>query len=135
MNPPESSTKIALHQFILCENFSVLADDGYNAKGVRSNLYVQAFPYRFENLYVVTCWRKDGRFHKEVIEYGFEDETLFRTAHMDIEPVTSQVLFRWHTHKIPPEVVLPHEGTLKIRVVLDWQVLFESYLLVEKRPG
>ena len=134
MQPGDIGAKIALHQFILCESFSLLADDGYSAKGVRSNLYVPSFPYCFDNLFVVTCWRKDERFHKEVIEYAYESDVIFRTAHMDIEPVTSQVLFRWHTHKIPPEVILPREGTLKIRVVLDWNVLFEPYLLVEKRP-
>jgi hypothetical protein len=134
MSSPLQNTKIALHQFMICENFSTLADDGYVAKGIRSNLYVPSFPYSFLNLFVVTCWRKDERFHKEVIEYAFEDEPVIRTPHMDIEPITNQVIFRWHTHKLPPELVIPREGTLKIRVVLDWQVLFESYLLVEKRP-
>ncbi len=134
MESQPDESKIALHQFVICENFSTLADDGYIAKGIRSNLYVSAFPCSLDPLYVVTCWRKDTRFHKEVIEYAVGSEILHRTAHMDIEPVTNHVIFRWHTHRFPPELSLAGPVLLTVRVVLDWNKQFESYLLIEKRP-
>jgi len=134
VSDPREKSKIQLHQFVICESFTALADDGYAAKGIRSNLYVPSFPCALDQLYVVTCWRKDERFHKEVIEYAAGDEVLYRTAHMDIEPVTSQVIFRWHTHRFPSELRLKEAGILTVRVMLDWQMQFESYLLVEKRP-
>lgn len=136
-NPEKDShdtTQIALHQFLICEKFTSATDDGYQAEGVRSNLYVPRYPYHFDQLYVVTCWRKDERFHKEVIEYETADGEILKTPHMDIEPMTNNIIYRWHTHRFPSSLILHKDTTLRIRVILDWQVLFESYLLIEKRP-
>ena len=122
---------IQLLQFVICERFQAQKRDGYLVEGVRSNLYVPKFPYRFKGLYVVTCWRKDQKFHKEVIEYQPEGSEALRSPHMDIEPVRDSIIFRWHTHRFPANLVIEKPTTLWVRVILDWQVCFESYLLIE----
>lgn len=126
--------EIQLLQFIICEKFQPQKQDGYLVEGVRSNLYVPEFPFRFQQHCVVTCWRKDRKFHKEVIEYETEEGEVTRSSHMDIEPIRDNVLFRWHTHKFPRTLVIQKPMTLWIRVVLDWKVFFQSYLLIEKLP-
>ena len=125
-------SKIRLLQFMVCKDFEVGEQDSYTASHVRSNLYVPSFPYRFNGLYAVTCWRKDKMFHKEVIEYATEDGKTIKTPPMDIEPVTSSVLFRWHKHAFPADLEIRQSGLLHLRVILDWKVHFESYLMVEK---
>ncbi len=117
---------------MICKDFEPGEQDAYQAGMVRSNLHVPAYPYRFDKLCAVTCWRKDKMFHKEVIEYLTEDGRIFKTAPMDIEPVTSSVLFRWHKHAFPPGLEIKEDGLLHLRVVLDWKVHFESYLMIEK---
>ncbi|HNX68552.1 MAG TPA: hypothetical protein PLL75_04065 [Candidatus Omnitrophota bacterium] len=126
---------IRLLQFMICKEFEPGEQDAYVAKDVRSNLYVPAFPYRFDQLYAVTCWRKDKMFHKEVVEYALEDGTVIKTPPMDIEPVTSSVLFRWHKHAFPADLEIKEDSLLHVRVFLDWKVHWETYLMVEKRPG
>ena len=127
--------KIRLLQFMICKDFDPDEQDSYKANLVRSNLHVPSFPYHFDKLYAVTCWRKDKMFHKEVIEYSTEDGRILKTPPMDIEPVTSSVLFRWHKHAFPPDLEIKADGLLHIRVMLDWKVNFESYLMIEKRAG
>jgi len=127
--------KIKLLQFLICERFQAQKRDGYLIEGVRSNLYVPSFPHRLDYLYVVTCWRKDDRFHKEVIEYADEKGQSVRSAHMDIEPRKGNVIFRWHTHRFPGKLVIEKTTTLWVRVILDWELFFESYLLIEKDPA
>lgn len=123
--------EIQLLQFLICRDFKERGNDGYNAQHIHSNLYVPAFPYTFSDTYVVTCWRKDKRFHKEVIEYTTDNGTV-RTPPMDIEPVTNSVLFRWHKHLFPHDLTLAKPTLLTIRVILDWKPQFESYLMIEK---
>ena len=130
-----SHDTIRLLQFMVCKDFEPGEQDCYTASLVRSNLHVLSFPYHFEKLYAVTCWRKDKMFHKEVIEYSTEDGQILKTPPMDIEPVTSSVLFRWHKHAFPPDLEIKEDGLLHIRVILDWKINFESYLMIEKRPG
>jgi len=125
---------IQLLQFLICDKFQPMKRDGYLVEGVRSNIYVPQFPHRLNHLYVVTCWRKDIKFHKEVIEYEIDQEDAIKSPHMDIEPIRDNVIFRWHTHKFPQNLVVEKETTLWVRVILDWKVLFESYLLIEKGP-
>lgn len=132
--PRSMDTEIHLLQFLICEKFQPQKQDSYLVEGVRSNLYVPKFPYQFNNLYVITCWRKDQRFHKEVIEYATDYGTSVKSAHMDIEPVRDSVIFRWHTHSFPTNLVIEKPATLWVRVILDWKVRFESYLLIEKTP-
>ena len=107
----------------------------YKAEFIRSNLHVPSFPYRFDQLYAVTCWRKDARFHKEVIEYETAEGQVLKTLPMDIEPVTSSVLFRWHKHAFPTDLEIKRDSLLHIRVILDWKVCWESYLMIEKHSG
>ncbi len=128
-----SHDTIRLLQFMICKDFEPGEQDCYAANEVRSNLHVPAFPYRFDKLYAVTCWRKDKMFHKEVIEYELADGRVIKTPPMDIEPVTSSVLFRWHKHAFPSDLEIQEDGLLHIRVVLDWKINFESYLMIEKR--
>lgn len=123
---------IQLLQFLICERFQVLRRDGYLVEGLRSNLHVPSFPHQLKNLFAVTCWRKDDRFHKEVIEYEAEGQEPLRSPHMDIEPVRDPILFRWHTHRFPAALTVQKPGILWVRVILDWKVQFESYLLIEK---
>ncbi len=124
---------IQLLQFFVCEDFEFDADDGYKAQKIRSNLYVPSFPCKLDQLFVVTCWKKDERFHKEVLEYELEDGTVIKTPHMDIEPVTNHVLFRWHKHRFPNNLQIKKDSLLHIRVVLDWDTKWETYLMIEKR--
>ena len=127
--------KIRLLQFMVCKDFEIGEQDSYTANLVRSNLHVPSFPYYFEDLYAVTCWRKDKMFHKEVIEYTTGDGRILKTPPMDIEPITSSVLFRWHKHAFPKDLEIREDGLIHIRVILDWKVNFESYLMIEKRPA
>ena len=126
--------KIRLLQFFVCRDFTASHQDAYLGQGVFGNLYTPSFPYRFEKLYAVTCWRKDERFHKEVIEYETDYGTKTRSPHMDIEPITDSVLFRWHKHRFPSSFVIEKPTHLTIRVILDWEVLWETYILIEGRP-
>lgn len=125
--------EIRLLQFFIAKEFHELKQDSFQAGAVQSNLYVPKFPYYFSKLYAVTCWRKDSRFHKEVIEYATDYGTSLRSPHMDIEPVKDSVLFRWHTHRFPTDFVIERPTTLTVRVILDGLVRFESYLLIEKK--
>lgn len=122
---------IRLLQFIICKEFKSDEKDFYIAEGIHSNLYFPEFPARLEGHYVVTCWRKDKRFHKEVIEYVTDDGKSFKTAPMDIEPVTNSVLFRWHKHLFPPELEIEKPCLLTLRIILDWEVKFESAVMIE----
>lgn len=130
-----SNDKIQLLQFMICKDFEPGLQDCYNAQLVQSNFHVASYPYRFDHLYAVTCWRKDKMFHKEVIEYSTDDGVIVKTAPMDIEPVTSSVIFRWHKHAFPANLEIKEDSLLHIRVILDWKVHFESYLMIEKKPG
>lgn len=129
-----SNETIQLLQFLICKDFDTSEQDCYTAGLVRSNLYVPSYPYSFGRLYAVTCWRKDKMFHKEIIEYTTGDGRVFKTPPMDIEPITSSVLFRWHKHAFPTDLEIREDGLLHIRVVLDWKINFESYIMIEKRP-
>ncbi len=93
------------------------------------------FPYSLDKFHVVTCWRKDERFHKEVIEYETDYGDTFKSPHMDIEPAKGSVLFRWHSHQFPKDLVIKQNAILTVRVMLDWKVLFESYIMIEERAG
>ena len=124
--------EIQLLQFFICKEFELEKQDQYTAKLIHSNLYAQTFPFSLGKLYAVTCWRKDKRFHKEVIEYATDYGESIRSPHMDIEPVTSSVIFRWHKHLFPAQLVIKEPTVLTVRVILDWNVKFESYLLIEK---
>ena len=129
-----ADNEIQLLQFLICREFRQEKQDCFTAEMVQSNLYVPKFPYYFTKLYAVTCWRKDKRFHKEVIEYTTDYGASVRSPHMDIEPVTDSVLFRWHTHPFPTDFVIEKPTLLHVRVILDWKVLCHSYLLIEKVP-
>lgn len=126
--------EIQLLQFMICKDFQTQSGDGYLAEFVRSNMMVPDFPYTFGPMYAVTCWRKDRRFHKEVIEYTTDDGVTVKSPHMDIEPVTDSVLFRWHKHPFPSTLVIEKPTLLHVKVILDWKVHFESYLMIEKQP-
>jgi hypothetical protein len=130
---PEKS--IQLLQFMICKDFEVLEKDSYRAEGVHGNLYVSQFPYGMTQHCVVTCWRKDTRFHKEVLEYETDYGAKIRTAHMDIEPITDSVLFRWHKHPLPKDLVIEKPCLLTVRIILDWKVHFESYIMIEGSPA
>ena len=119
---------------MICKRFRQDKQDFYTAEMLHSNLHVPSFPARLENTCVVTCWRKDSRFHKEVIEYETDDGASWRSPHMDIEPVTSSVLFRWHKHQVPADIVLEKPVILTVRVILDAGTVHESYLMIEKSP-
>lgn len=125
---------IQLLQFFLCKEFRQEKQDAYVGDLIRSNLYVPKFPYRFTQMFAVTCWRKDHRFHKEVIEYTTDYGTTVRTPHMDIEPVKGTVLFRWHTHRFPTDFSIEQPTNLNLKVVLDGHPCFESYLMIEQSP-
>lgn len=126
--------EIQLLQFFICREFREEQRDRFSAEQILSNLYVPRFPFYLKNHWVITCWRKDGRFHKEVIEYLTDYGTFTKSPHMDVEPVTDSVLFRWHKHVFPPEFPIEKPTLLTIRVILDRKVRFESYLLIEKAP-
>lgn len=128
--------EIKLLQFVICKQFYEKKQDVFFADTVKSNLYVPSFPYYFDQMHAVTCWRKDSRFHKEVIEYSTDYGESFRSPHMDIEPAKDSVLFRWHAHQFPVDLEISQPTLLTIRVILDWEVHFESYLMIEKgRPN
>lgn len=126
--------EIQLLQFFICKDFRQEKQDHFSADLVHSNIYASKFPYPPGKLYVVTCWRKDKKFHKEVIEYETDYGVSSRSPHMDIEPVTDSVLFRWHKHLFPSDFVIEKPTFLTVRVILDWKVQWESYILVEKVP-
>lgn len=122
---------IQLLQFMICRDFKGGDKDAYIAEGIHSNLYISDFPYSFDSEYVVTCWRKDQRFHKEVIEYSTDYGQTVRTPPMDVEPVTNSVLFRWHKHHFPSELKIEKPCLLTVKVILDWKVHFESHIMIE----
>jgi len=128
MNP-----EIRLLQFFVCQSFRQKKQDFFEAEGLQTNLYVPKFPFYFRELYAVTCWLKDRRFHKEVIEYATDYGTSVKSPPMDIEPAKDRVIFRWHTHRFPSDWAIEKPTTLTIRVNLDWKTCFESYVLIEKR--
>ena len=125
--------EIKLLQFLICKEFHEEKRDHFAADSVLSNIYLPRFPGTLKGLYAVTCWRKDKKFHKEVIEFETSDGALTRTPHTDIEPVTDSVLFRWHKHPFPTDFTIQEPTTLTIRVILDNAVWFESYVLIEKK--
>ncbi|OGW84628.1 MAG: hypothetical protein A3C35_01420 [Omnitrophica bacterium RIFCSPHIGHO2_02_FULL_46_11] len=127
----EDETKLL--QFLVCREFNEAKRDQFAAEAICSNIYTTRFPYTPRGLYVVTCWQKDKKFHKEVVEFETTDGALIRTPHTDIEPITNSVLFRWHKHPFPENFEIEGPTTLTIRVILDNKVRFESYLLVEKK--
>ncbi|MBI1977382.1 MAG: hypothetical protein HYS55_01365 [Candidatus Omnitrophica bacterium] len=122
-----------LLQFLVCRDFREEKQDFFTAESVHSNIYVHRFPATLKNFYVVTCWRKDEKFHKEVIEFETAYGEVIRTAHTDIEPISDSVLFRWHKHPFPEDFKIKESTTLTVRVYLDNQPRFESYLLIEKK--
>lgn len=124
--------EIQLLQFFICKEFRQERQDHFTAELIHSNLYVPKFPFRFGKTYAVTCWRKDKRFHKEVIEYATDYGTSRQSPHMDIEPVAGSVLFRWHKHVFPTDLRIEKPTLLTVRVILDRRPVFESYLLIEK---
>lgn len=126
--------EIQLLQFFICKEFRQEKQDHFTAELIHANLFVPKFPFHFRKTYAVTCWRKDRRFHKEVIEYAVPQGASVRSPHMDIEPVTDSVLFRWHKHVFPTDLRIERPGLLTVRVLLDRRTLFESYLLIEKNP-
>ena len=126
------SPKIELLQFLICRKFQEKKQDHFAADSIVSNLYVPSFPHRLDYLQAVTCWRKDERFHKEVIEYETEYGDTFKSPHMDIEPEKGSVFFRWHTHQFPNNLIIQKQTILKVRVVLDWKVKLESYIMIEE---
>ncbi len=123
--------KIALLQFMICKNFKASEKDFYTAEGIHSNLYFPQFPVQLNSYFVVTCWRKDQRFHKEVIEYETSEGRVLKTPPMDIEPITNSVLFRWHKHAFPMDLEILSPCLLTIRVILDWETKFESSVMIE----
>ena len=126
--------QIQLLQFLVCKEFRQESQDLFTADKILTNIYTSKFPFYFGPLYVVTCWRKDSRFHKEVIEYATDYGTSVRSPHMDIEPAKDSVIFRWHTHRFPSDFSIGRPTVLTIRVILDWKTLLETYLLIEKTP-
>jgi hypothetical protein len=125
--------QIRLLQFVICKDFKEDKRDSYSAEAIHSNIYASKFPLRLDQLCVVTCWRKDKKFHKEVIEYQTAYGNSVRTPHMDIEPVSDSVLFRWHKHPFPHQFTIEKPTVLTVRVILDGAVKFESYLLIENK--
>ena len=128
MNP-----EIRLLQFLICKDFREQGRDRFSIEEAQTNIRVPRFPYTFVQLYAVTCWLKDSRFHKEVIEYATDYGASGRSPHMDIEPIQGSVLFRWHTHRFPTDFAIEKPTTLTVRVFLDGKAVFESCLLIEKR--
>jgi len=124
--------EVQLLQFFICKEFRQEKQDHFTAELVHSNLTAPKFPFRLGKTYAVTCWRKDRRFHKEVIEYVTDYGATRRSPHMDIEPVTDSVLFRWHKHAFPTDLAIEKPCLLTVRVILDRKAVFESYLLIEK---
>lgn len=133
--PDPVNSEIRLLQFLICREFVHQGQDRFSADHVQGNIYVSKFPYYFDPLFAVTCWRKDKRFHKEVIEYATDYGTSVRSPHMDIEPITTTVLFRWHKHQFPTDFAIEQPTLVWVRVILDWKVNFETYLLIEQKPS
>ncbi len=127
--------EIELLQLLICKEFRQAKQDSFTAEMVQTNFYVPKFPFYFDRLHAVTCWRKDTRFHKEVIEYATDYGTSVRSPHMDIEPVTDHVVFRWHTHPFPTDFVIERPTMLSVRIFLDGKEHFKTYLLIEKLPA
>ena len=125
--------EIKLLQFIVCRDFKEEKQDHFTAQSVHSNIYVPKFPATLKNFYVVTCWRKDQKFHKEVIEFETAYGDILRTPHTDVEPVTDSVVFRWHKHPFPEDFKITEPTLLTVRVYLDNSMQFESHLLIEKK--
>lgn len=132
---PAMTDEIQLLQFMICKDFKQTPNDTYAAEAIHSNLHLARFPHRFNQTFVVTCWRKDKRFHKEVIEYSTDYGATVKTPPMDIEPVTDSVLFRWHKHPFPSDLTIEKPCILTVRIVLDWKTLWESYLMIEQTPS
>ena len=128
-------SKIELLQFVICKEFREQAQDMFTADSVLSNIYVPSFPHHLNYLHAVTCWRKDNRFHKEVIEYVTDYGDSFKSPHMDIEPAKGSVFFRWHAHQFPTDLVIEKPTMLTVRVILDWEVKFETYVVIEESPA
>lgn len=124
--------QIQLLQFLICKEFREIGPDNFSASTVKSNIYIPKFPQQLNQFHAVTCWRKDGRFHKEVIEYETDYGLNVKSPHMDIEPAKGSVLFRWHAHQFPNSLEIDRPTILKIRVVLDWKTCFESYIMIEQ---
>ena len=129
------NTGTRLLQFFICQEFRQERQDFFAARGLHANLYVPKFPHYFRQLYAVTCWLKDRRFHKEVLEYATDYGTSVRSPHMDIEPIEGSVLYRWHTHRFPTDFSIEKPTVLTVRVLLDGIPNFESHLLIEKLVG
>jgi len=132
---PVMNPQIQLLQFFVCQEFRQKKQDFFEAEGLQTNLYVPKFPFHFRELYAVTCWLKDRRFHKEVIEYTTEDGRTARSPHMDIEPLEGSVLYRWHTHRFPTDFPVGRPGRISLHVILDRKPVFESHLLIEALSG
>lgn len=130
-----NKNEIKLLQFFICRDFTGPRQDSYQGESILGNLNVSSFPYKFESLYAVTCWRKDKKFHKEVIEYETDEGQKIKSPHMDIEPVTNSVLFRWHKHRFPQQFPIPKPTHLTVRVLLDGKTVWESYILIEQRAS
>ena len=128
------SDEIQLLQFLICKDFTEQGRDCYTADAVHSNIVAPKFPYSFDQLYVVTCWRKDKKFHKEVIEYTTDYGQSAKSPHMDIEPITDSVFFRWHKHRFPADLTIEKTTLLTIKVILDWKVLWQTYIMIEQTP-
>ncbi len=125
--------EIQLLQFLISKNFRQNKQDCYDADSILGNIRVSKFPFYLNGLHAVTCWRKDKRFHKEVIEYSTDYGESVRSPHMDIEPVAGSVLFRWHKHLFPADFPIKAPTLLTLRVILDGKSVFESHLLIEKK--
>lgn len=125
------NVQVQLLQFFVCQEFRQKKQDCFEAGGLQTNLYVPKFPFYFRELYAVTCWLKDRRFHKEVIEYVTDYGGTARSPHMDIEPLEGSVLYRWHTHRFPTDFPIEKPTRLTLRVFLDRKPVFESHLLIE----
>lgn len=125
--------EIQLLQFFICRDFIPSREDSYRAESILGNLYVPAFPAALDSLFAVTCWRKDKKFHKEVVEYQTDEGEKIKSPHMDIEPVTNSVLFRWHKHRFPQKLRIERPTHLTVRVILDGKPVWESYILIEQR--
>ena len=125
--------QIELLQFVICKEFREESQDNFFAGFVVSNIYVPNFPHTLNYLNAVTCWRKDAKFHKEVIEYETDYGVSFKSPHMDIEPARGSVYFRWHAHQFPAKLIIEKPTKLTVRVILDWETKFESYIVVEEK--
>lgn len=122
---------IKLLQFFICSEFKSNPSDSYNANSILSNLRVKSFPTSIEMLFAVTCWRKDNRFHKEVIEYSTDYGEVVKSPPMDIEPMRDSVYFRWHKHRFPKGFVITKPTYFTVKVILDWETVWETYILIE----